>query len=151
MHKSVSSVMGAYLIKTCLSVEITFDARKIWPNARQRNMFMSTSVAMCAHMHLCSHLHICICAHAGSDPNLCECAGAHVCLCAQQRWWKHDDSSWRQQPPYCGGWTRGQTPVFPKMNYETKPSACYSPHSWQQGPRPKTWGETEWWWHYSAK
>lgn len=148
MHKFVSHAKGTWAIKMCLSAGITFVARKKWPSARQRNMLVSTYVAMCAHTHLCIRLYICISVCMLAVIPLCVNVHEHAFVCVQARWWKYSESSWRQQPPHCGGWTRSQTPVFPKMNYETKPSACKSPHNWQQGPRPKTWREKEWGWHY---
>lgn len=139
LHRSVSYATGAQVIKMCLSVGIIFVARKIWPSARLRNMFVSTCVDMRACLHIC--IWVCMLAVIPSCVHVRErvCVyNVYVYVWERERgrWWKRGDSAWRQQPPHCGGWTRGQTPVFPKMNYETKPSACYSPHSWQ-GQRPE--------------
>lgn len=120
----------------CLSVGITFVARKIWPSARWRNMYLCRNACMFAYLHTS--------VHAGSLPNLREdaCVGACVCVCVSARAREGDDGSAVTLPggsssrPIVGGEHEARHLFFPEMNYETKPSARYSLR--QQRPRPKT-------------
>lgn len=85
MHKFESRAKGTKAIKVCLSAGITFVARKIWPSARQRNMLVSSYVAMCAHMHLCIRLYICIFVCMLAVIPLCVNVHVHAFVCVQAR------------------------------------------------------------------
>ena len=131
------------VIKMCLSVGVTFVARKMWPRARRRNMFMST----CMH----ARLHICIWVCILALFPVCVCVCVCVCVWEREGWWKCGDSaSEAAAAPLRGVNTRPDTCFFPpKMNYGTEPSARYSPHTADNrghGWRPEE-GQ-EWGWHY---
>lgn len=55
----------------CLSVGITFVARKRWPGASRKNMFVTTCAARHASVHVFTYLHRSV--HAGSRPDSCVC------------------------------------------------------------------------------
>lgn len=77
---------------------------------------------MCARMHACmfTYLHMSV-----KLAPVCVSVHVHVCV--------RDDGRAVTRPgggshPIVGGEHEARHLFFPKMNYETKPSVCYSPH-----------------------